>query len=76
MTAGMAFWPSSECMFLINVLLHTCYTSEAIHKRKECLMNTYANLGDRADLLDSITALEKELAAKTDKDIVLVVFSI
>ena len=27
-------------------------------------------------LLDSITALEKELAAKTDKDIVLVVFSI
>lgn len=39
-------------------------------------MNTYANLGDRADLLDSITAPEKELAAKTDKDIVLVVFSI
>ena len=39
-------------------------------------MNTYAKLGDRADLLDSITALEKELAAKTDKDIVLVVFSI
>ena len=39
-------------------------------------MNTYANLGDRADLLDSITALEKELAAKTGKDIVLVAFSI
>ena len=39
-------------------------------------MNTYANLGDWADLLDSITALEKELAAKTGKDIVLVAFSI
>lgn len=39
-------------------------------------MNTYANLGDRADLLDSITVLEMELAAKTDKDIVLVLFSI
>ena len=45
-------------------------------KERKCLMNTYANLGDRADLLDSITALEKELAGKTDKDIVLVVFSI
>ena len=45
-------------------------------KERKCLINTYANLGDRADLLDSITALEKELAAKTDKDIVLVLFSI
>ena len=33
-------------------------------KERKCLMNTYANLGDRADLLDSITALEKELAAR------------
>ena len=38
-------------------------------------MNTYANLGDRADLLYSITALEKELAAKTGKDVALVAYS-
>ena len=38
-------------------------------------MNTYANLGDRADLLDSITALEQELASKTGKDVALVAYS-
>ena len=39
-------------------------------------MNNYTNLNGREDLLASITALEKELAAKTGKDIVLVAFSI
>ena len=29
-------------------------------------MNNYTNLNSRQDLLDSITALEKELAAKTE----------
>ena len=39
-------------------------------------MNNYTNLNSRQDLLDSITALEKELAAKTGKDVALVAFSI
>ena len=38
-------------------------------------MNTYTNLDDRQDLLESITALEKELAAKTGKDVALVAYS-
>ena len=38
-------------------------------------MNTYTNLNDRQDLLESITALEKELAAKTGKDVALVAYS-
>ena len=38
-------------------------------------MNAYANLNGREDLLDSITALEKELAAKTGKDVALVAYS-
>ena len=39
-------------------------------------MNNYTNLNGREDLLESITTLEKELAAKTGKDVVLVAFSI
>lgn len=39
-------------------------------------MNNYTNLNSRQDLLDSITALEKELAAKTGKDVVLVAFTV
>lgn len=39
-------------------------------------MNTFTKLDNRQDLLDSITALEKELGAKTGKDIALVAFSI
>ena len=38
-------------------------------------MNQYTNLTGREDLLDSITALEKELAAKTGKDVALVAYS-
>ena len=38
-------------------------------------MNTYTNLNKRQDLLDSITALEKELAAKTGKNVALVAYS-
>ena len=38
-------------------------------------MNTYANLGNRAELLESITTLEKELAAKTGKEVALVAYS-
>ena len=38
-------------------------------------MNTYTNLNDRQDLLESITALEKELAAKTGKEVALVAYS-
>ena len=34
-------------------------------------MNTFAKLDDRQDLLDSIFVLEKELSAKTGKDIAL-----
>ena len=35
-------------------------------------MNQYTNLTGREDLLDSITALEKELGAKTGKEVTLV----
>ena len=38
-------------------------------------MNNYTNLNGREDLLESITTLEKELAAKTGKEIVLVAYS-
>ena len=38
-------------------------------------MNSYTNLNGRDDLLESITALEKELAAKTGKDVALVAYS-
>jgi len=38
-------------------------------------MNTYTNLNGRQDLLDSITVLEKELAAKTGKEVALVAYS-
>ena len=38
-------------------------------------MNNYTNLNSRQDLLDSITALEKELAAKTGKEVALVAYS-
>ena len=38
-------------------------------------MNSYTNLNDRQDLLDSITALEQELAAKTGKEVTLVAYS-
>lgn len=38
-------------------------------------MNNFANLGNREDLLDSITTLEKELSEKTGKDVVVVAYS-
>ena len=38
-------------------------------------MNAFTNLNGREDLLASITALEKELAAKTGKDVSLVAYS-
>lgn len=38
-------------------------------------MNTYTNLSGREDLLESITTLEKELAAKTGKEVALVAYS-
>ena len=38
-------------------------------------MNRYTNLTGRQDLLESITALEKELATKTGKDVALVAYS-
>lgn len=38
-------------------------------------MNNYTNLNGREDLLKSITTLEKELAAKTGKDVSLVAYS-
>lgn len=38
-------------------------------------MNTYTNLDNRQDLLDSITVLEKELSAKTGKEVALVAYS-
>lgn len=38
-------------------------------------MNSYTNLNGRQDLLESITALEKELAVKTGKDVALVAYS-
>ena len=38
-------------------------------------MNNYTNLNDRQDLLDSISTLEKELAAKIGKEVALVAYS-
>ena len=38
-------------------------------------MNNYTNLNGREDLLASITTLEKELAAKTGKEVALVAYS-
>ena len=38
-------------------------------------MNTFTKLDGRQDLLDSITALEKELGAKTGKEVTLVAYS-
>lgn len=38
-------------------------------------MNNFTNLNGRQDLLDSIITLEKELAAKTGKDVALVAYS-
>ena len=38
-------------------------------------MNQYTNLTGREELLDSITALEKELGAKTGKEVALVAYS-
>lgn len=38
-------------------------------------METFTNLNGRDDLLESITALEAELAAKTGKDVALVAYS-
>ena len=38
-------------------------------------METFTNLNGREDLLESICALEKELAAKTGKDVALVAYS-
>lgn len=38
-------------------------------------MNNYTNLTGREDLLESITTLEKELVAKTGKDVALVAYS-
>lgn len=38
-------------------------------------MTNYTNLNGREDLLKSITALEKELAAKTGREVALVAYS-
>jgi hypothetical protein len=38
-------------------------------------MTTFTNLNGREDLLNSITALEQELAAKTGKEVSLVAYS-
>ena len=38
-------------------------------------MTSFTNLSGREDLLESITALEKELAAKTGKEVALVAYS-
>jgi len=38
-------------------------------------METFTHLDNRQDLLDSITILEKELSAKTGKEIALVAYS-
>ena len=38
-------------------------------------MNTFTKLDNRQDLLASITALEKELGAKTGKEVALVAYS-
>lgn len=38
-------------------------------------MNSYTNLSGREDLLESISVLEKELSAKTGRDVALVAYS-
>lgn len=38
-------------------------------------METYTNLNNRQDLLNAISVLEKELSAKTGKDVALVAYS-
>ena len=38
-------------------------------------MQTYANLNGKPELLESITTLEKELSAKTGKEVVMVAYS-
>lgn len=38
-------------------------------------MENYTKLNGRQDLLDAITVLEKELSAKTGKDVALVAYS-
>ena len=38
-------------------------------------METFTNLNNRQDLLESICALEKELSTKTGKDVALVAYS-
>lgn len=38
-------------------------------------MNNYTKLDNHQDLLDSITLLEKELSAKTGKEVALVAYS-
>jgi hypothetical protein len=38
-------------------------------------MEAFTNLNGREDLLNSITTLEKELAAKTGKEVALVAYS-
>lgn len=38
-------------------------------------MNNYADLNGREDLLESITTLEKELSAKTGKEVTVVAYS-
>lgn len=38
-------------------------------------MESYTKLDGRKDLLDSITVLEKELSAKTGKEVALVAYS-
>lgn len=38
-------------------------------------MNTYTNLNGKEELLESITALENELTAKTGKEVALVAYS-
>jgi len=38
-------------------------------------MNSYTNLNNREDILESITMLEKELSARTGKDVALVAYS-
>ena len=38
-------------------------------------MENYAKISDQKDVLDSIAALEKELSAKTGKDVAIVAYS-
>ncbi len=38
-------------------------------------MQSYANLKDKPELLESISTLEKELSAKTGKEVVMVAYS-